>query len=52
MEKSLLEEALSKSANYTESTEPGQIFDGKPLIPEINSRARPRHAGVMRRFAQ
>jgi hypothetical protein len=33
MEKSLPEEALSKSANYTESALPGQIFGANPLIP-------------------
>jgi len=52
MEKSLLGEASLKSADYTESARPGQIFVGNALIHFQNSADRRKHAGVMRRFAQ
>jgi len=52
MEKSLLDGALSKSANYTESMLRGQIFGGKPLIPETNSGIPETSAGAAEGFAQ
>jgi hypothetical protein len=52
MEKSLLEKALSESADYTESIRSGQIFGAKPLIRETNSRIPRRGAGAARGFAQ
>jgi hypothetical protein len=52
MEKSLLGEALLKSADYTESARPGQILVANALIHFQNSADRPKHAGVTRRFAQ
>jgi hypothetical protein len=52
MEKSLLEEALSKTANYTESALQDQIFRANPLIVGTNSGILPRISGVANGFAQ
>jgi len=52
MEKSLPGEALSKSANYTESALTGQIFDANLLILELNFGILTRSAGATNGFAQ
>jgi len=52
MEKSLLEKALSRSANYTESAHAGQILLANLLIRYMNSRFRSFSTGSTGGFAQ